>query len=118
MDRSSTTANRMRISNPRHLARTVGIFAAALIAIFIFIFLFMMNTASSNLIELITAQQHAAQRPCANLVYYKHQRAGTEPARTTLPPGLFESLVRFSATNATTVKPVHRLTPLRVLASN
>jgi hypothetical protein len=115
MDGLSTAAGPIRVGNPRHLAWTVGIFAAALSAIPIV--RVMTSTASGNVNKLVTVQHNAALKPRLNVDYYEHQRAGAEPAWIILPPGLFESPTALSGTNATIANSVRRLTPLTVFSS-
>jgi len=115
MDGLSISIDRGRVHSLRHLEWTVGIAAAALVLLSIV--MFMMNSTADNVSNLITTQNDAALKLWVNLDYYQHHRTTTEPADTTLPPGLFASLVEFSRANASIMKAVHRLSLVSIFSS-
>ena len=92
----------------------VGFYAVALMLASIAVF--MIGNASQSVSELITEQNDAALKLWVNLDYYEHHRAAQTSADTSLPPGLFSSIVVFSRNNATIIKTLHRLGPWRMFA--
>jgi hypothetical protein len=106
-------ASRMRAL--RRLEWVVGAYAVILIGFSIG--MFMMKNTSENVGNLITTQNDAALKLWVNLDYFEHHRDESPAANTSLPPGLFESLVEFSRTNASIIKTVHRLRPSMLFAS-
>jgi hypothetical protein len=103
-----------RVNSLRRLEWGVGAYAVVLIAMSIV--MFMMSHTSEKVGSLITAQNDAALKLWVNLDYFEHHRAKTELADTSLPPGLFESVVEFSRTNASILKTVHRLSLPKVFS--
>lgn len=93
----------------------VGFYAVALMLASISVF--MIGNASQSVSELITQQNDAALKLWVNLDYYEHHRATQNSADTSLPPGLFSSIVEFSRNNATIIKTLHRLSPWRMFAA-
>jgi hypothetical protein len=93
----------------------VGIFAVALIMGSIF--MFMIGNTSRYVADLVAAQNTAALKLWVNLDYFEHHRPVDAPGGTPLPPGLFESLVEFSRTNASLIFSVHRLRKAAIFGS-
>src|SRR5271166_6337541 len=96
-----------RIRSLRRLEWIVGCYAVILIGTSIV--MFMMSNTSETVGKLITTQNDAALKLWVNLDYYSYHGGKDQMADTSLPPGLFESLVEFSRTNASIIKSVHRL---------
>jgi hypothetical protein len=103
-----------RLRTLRILEWSVGFYATLLIVFSIG--LFMMRSTTDTVGQLITAQNLASLKLWQNLDYFDRHRAADPATDTSLPPGLFDSLVEFSRTNASIMKNVHRLSPLRVFA--
>ncbi len=114
MDASSLTADPGRVRSLRCLEWTVGIYAVILITTSIV--MFMMNNTSESVSALIMKQNDAALKLWVNLDYYEHHQAKAGLLDTSLPPGLFESVVEFSRTNVTIIKLVHRLSPRTIFS--
>jgi hypothetical protein len=81
------------------------------------IVMFMLNNTSATVSTLIAGQNDACLKLRENLDYYEHHRSTAAGADPSLPPGLFESVVEVSRTNASLMKAVHRLNLVAMFSS-
>jgi hypothetical protein len=97
------------------LESIVAVGGAALVLLSIV--MFMSNNTSASVSTLIAGQNDAALKLWENLDYYEQHRSKADGPDAALPPGLFESLVEFSRTNASIMKAVHRLNLIAMFSS-